>query len=178
MRKLTVREKMLMGILGVLVLFCIYYMGFFVPVSDRIEASNNENLALEEQIVLADAKVDQMKQMESELEAILSGEMGEVKELPAYDNGYNVMNELSNILSVTNQYNISFSGAVLEGGIARRNLSLDYQCDRYQSAKEVLTKIYESDYRCMFKDLYLNRSGNMGMEQYHVAVDITYFEYQ
>ena len=52
MKKMTVREKVLMGILGVLVLFCVYYFVFLIPMNEQLDACINENLTIEEQLVV------------------------------------------------------------------------------------------------------------------------------
>lgn len=177
MKKMTVREKVLMGILGVLVLFCVYYFVFLVPVTEKIDACVSESLTIEEQLVIYDATAEKKKMMEGELEAIFSGEKGDVKELPAYDNSQNVMHELSYILSDANSYDISFSSVEEEDNTVRREVTLNFTCKSYELAKRMLTYIQDSDYRCILKDLYINTQDNMDTVEYHVIVDVVYFEY-
>ena len=54
--KMTVREKNMMAVLIALVIFCVYYFVFLVPVTEKIDNYENEILLLEDQIILADAK--------------------------------------------------------------------------------------------------------------------------
>lgn len=176
--EMTVREKVMLGILGVLVLFCVYYFVFLVPTNEKIETYKSDTLLLEDQILMADAKVAKMEQMQAELDEIMAGNANGLKELPAYDNSNNVMAALSTILEKSNQYNISFSNVVIEDNTVRRNISLNYTCDSYNNAKSILNEIYEGDYRCILKDLYLTSSSSEESESYNVSVDITYFEYQ
>lgn len=172
--ELTLREKVLMGILVVLLVFCAYYFLFLLPVNEQINNYTNSNYEVEDQIILADAKVSLMKQMEKELEAIYAGEKGEVKELPAYDNGNNVMNSLSTILKDADNYSISFSNVTAEESIVRRNIVLEYSCGSYEAAKSILTQISEGDYRCLIQDLRLGQTSEGG---YRITVDVTYFEH-
>lgn len=174
----TIREKVLMCILAVLVVFCIYYFAFLMPVTEQMTNCVNANYEVEDQILLADAKVAKMKQMEAELNAILNGEAGEVKELPEYDNSQNVMNSLSIILASADSYNISFSNVSTEESTVRRNVVLEYDCSDYATAKSILTAIHDGPYRCLLKDFYLSKSGKNENDSYHIVVDITYFEYQ
>ena len=169
----TVREKVLMTILGVLIVFCIYYFVFLIPATEQMNTYVEENYAVEDQIIMAEAKVAKMKQMEAELEKILSGEEKDVIALPEYDNNQNVMNSLYLILSKTNQYNVNFSGVTEEENTVRRNVVLEYECSDYATAKEVLMQIHDGPYRCLLKDFYLSAE-----EDYHIVVDITYFEYK
>ncbi|MBQ8627521.1 MAG: hypothetical protein IJ419_15360 [Agathobacter sp.] len=174
----TLREKVLMCILAVLVIFCIYYFAFLVPATEQMNDYVNSNYEVEDQIIFAEAKAAKMKQMEAELKAILNGEAGDVKELPEYDNSQNVMNSLSVILMSADQYNISFSNVSEEESTIRRNVVLEYDCSDYDTAKSILTAIHDGPYRCLLKDFHLSKSGKDENEGYHIVVDITYFEYK
>ena len=173
-KQLTVREKVLMVILAVLLLVCAYYYAFYTPVVQKIASANEEILYLEEQNLLLDAQVEKMNMMKSELEAIQSGQMGAVKELPAYDNSQNVMNSLSFILQSASQYNVSFASVEEEESTVRRGIKLSYDCNSYDAAKSILTQIYESEYRSLIKDVHIS----MGDGGCHVTVELTYFEYK
>ena len=177
MKKMTVREKVLMGILGVLVLFCVYYFVFLIPTTEKLDACINENLTIEEQLVIYDATAEKKSMMETELEAIFNGEKGNVKELPAYDNSQNVMNQLSFILSDAEEYEISFSGVEEVDSTVRRGVSLNFTCKTYEVAKRILKDISESEYRCILKDLYLNCKESNEQITYIVIVDVVFFEY-
>lgn len=178
MNKMTVREKMLLCILIVLILFCGYYFLFLVPISEKIEFCENEILTVEDQIVIADATAVKKRMMEEELKAIFSNEKKEVKELPAYDNSHNVMNLLSAIMTYTTKYEINFSSVEEEDSTVRRSVTVSYQCPTYQEARDVLTKIANSDYRCVFKDLYINSNKYKGEISYNVIADVVFFEYK
>ena len=178
MKKMTVREKVLMGILGVLVLFCVYYFVFLVPVAEKIDACVNESLTIEEQLVVYDATAEKKRMMEAELEAIFNGEKGAVKELPQYDNSQNVMNQLSYILADAEQYDIGFSSVEEEDSTVRRGVTLNFTCETYQQVKSILTFIHGSEYRCVLKDLSMNLNENReGESNYHVVADFVFFEY-
>lgn len=177
-QKMTVREKMLLVILGILVLFCLYYFFFLIPTNEKIDFYENEKLSVEEQILVADATAEKKRMMEAELKAIFSGEMGEVKEIPAYDNSHNVMNSLSSILAEAKKYDLSFSSVEIEENTVRRNLSLSFECDSYGACKNILRKIGEGEYRCIFKDLYLDYNDSSEALSYSVKAEIVFFEYK
>ena len=177
MNKMTVREKVLTVILGVLVLFCVYYFAFLIPVTEEMDACINENLTIEDQMVIYDATAEKKRMMEGELKDILEGENKDVKELPAYDNSQNVMKELSALLEKTEQYDTSFSSVEEQDNTVRREVSLSFTCNSYEDAKNILSSISNSDYRCILKDLYLNRQDGENAS-YRVDVDIVYFEYK
>ncbi len=173
-KELTLREKVLMGILVILMLVCAYYYAFYLPSMDRIAALQIESTSLKEQIAIVDAEVSKMEKMKAELDEIMANGTGEVKELPAYDNGKNVMDSLSDILKSAGYYSVNFSSVEIEDNTVRRNINLTYNAKNYDTAKKIFTQIYESDYRCLIKDVIVsNAEGSYG-----VTLDITYFEYK
>lgn len=172
-KQLTNREKVLLCILAVLMVVCAYNLLFYNPTIQEISLLQSETVALDEQIATMDTQVAKMNQMKSELEAIGAGEMGDVKEIPAFDNSGNVMNSLSAILKSADQYSVNFSSVEQEDSTVRRNISLSYSCKDYDSAKSILTQIYGGEYRCLLKDIHLSNDG----DGYAVTVEITYFEY-
>ena len=61
----TVREKVLLAILGVLILFCAYYYVFLIPVTKQLNQYTEATYMTEDQILLAEAKVAKMKMIYS-----------------------------------------------------------------------------------------------------------------
>ena len=171
---LSAREKVLLLILIVMGIFAAYYYAFYVPTQDKIAYYQDEALYLDEQIIVAEGKSAKMVLMKKELDAIKSGDMTNVKELPKYDNSGNVMSSLSAILSSASQYNISFGGVTESEGIVRRNISLNFTASSYEAAKSILSDIYNGDYRCLMKDLHITQGNGIC----NVNVQITYFEYK
>ncbi|MBQ6843006.1 MAG: type II secretion system protein M [Agathobacter sp.] len=172
-KQLTTREKILMLVLVILMVVCAYYYAFYVPITQQVASLVSQAATIDEQILLVDAQVARMNEMKAELDAIAAGEMGNVKELPAYDNSGNVMHSLSAILQNAMQYNVNFSSVEEEESTVRRHISLSYDCSSYETAKSILTQIYESDYRSLIKDVSITVN-----EGYHVVVDLTYYEYK
>lgn len=171
---LSAREKILLLILVLMALIAAYYYAFYMPTQEKITFYEEEAILIDDQIIVAEAKTMKMGMMQKELEAIKAGDMTNIKELPPYDNSRNVMNSLSAILANATQYNVSFSGVSEEDGIVRRDITLSYDCNSYDSAKSILSQIYNGDYRCLIKDLHITQSSGT----WNVNVQITYFEYK
>ena len=172
-KQLTPREKVLMAILAVLMVVCVYYYAFQSPTTARILSLTMDSAAIDDQILIVDEQVARMNEMKAELDAIAAGEMGVVKEIPAYDNGSNVMDELSQILLSADTYTVNFSSVEEEENTIRRHISLSYTCANYETAKSILTQIHGSDYRNLIQNVSMEVSA-----EYHVSVDITYYEYK
>lgn len=177
-KQLTPREKVLMAILAVLMVICVYYYAFQSPTTARILSLTTESAAVDEQILIVDEKVARMNEMKAELDAIASGEMGVVKELPEYDNSNNVLKDMSDILNpeCVNSYNVNFHKEEIEENTVRRQISLTNNSDTYYDAKAVLSGIYESEYRTLIKNVNILRG--VDSEVCDVTVEFTYYEYK
>ena len=156
---LSSREKILLVILALMAVFAVYYYVFYIPTQEKISYFKAETVRLEDEIMVSEIKIGKLNMMVKELEAIKSGDMTNIKELPPYDNSSNVMNSLSTILSKASVYNVSFSGVTEKDGIVRRDITLNFSCTTYETAKAILSDIYNGDYRCLVKDLHITQSG-------------------
>lgn len=173
----TEREKMLLALLIVLGVFCIYYFVFYVPMGDATQNAIAQNADVEDQIVLADAKVLHLKKMTAELEAMLGGNEDDAKKLPTYDNSKNVMAQLHLILGAAEEYSIDFAEVTAEEKTVRRDVNIRYSCLDYENAKFILKRIHDSQFRCMLKDVTLSRPDAAAGERYDISVKVTYYEY-
>ena len=169
---MTIREKVLLVVLAILILVLAYYYALYLPVQNEIARCEEEYLTIDESILLAEAKTTKLNKMKTELESIKAGEGVDVKPLPAYDNRQQMMIQLSTILSKTENYNITYGNDMVDGVTVNRAVKLDYTCESYEDAKQILEEIYEGEYPCVFGNLFLSNGGRS------VSVDITYFEYQ
>ena len=68
MKKFTPRERVLLVVLVILVVFCAYYFLFYTPVSSTFASVNQQNDTLDTQIATAEAKIVRMDEMQAELE--------------------------------------------------------------------------------------------------------------
>ena len=171
----TVREKVLLAILGVLVIGALYYYVFYIPTIEDTEKYKKDNVAIEDQILAVQIQTGKFIQMEKELESIKNGETT-VSPLPMYDNSRMIMNELNDILGLTMEYEVEF-GKIEEdqdSNIVRRNVRIFFKTDSYNVVKSILTQVNYGEYRCVIKDLDISQNSGL----YHADVDITYFEYK
>ncbi len=172
-KQLTIREKVLLAILAVLMVVCLYNYAFYLPMTRKLEALKLEQTSLEEQAALVDANVAKMQAMKAELEAIQSGSQ-EVKPLPKYNNGKALMDNLSKILAKADTYRVGgFDNIIEEENMVRRNVSITYSCVEYATAKEIFTAIHDGEFRCLIKDFHITMN-----DGYSVTMTVTYFEYK
>lgn len=169
--QMTIREKVMLCILILLLVFAAYYYLFYIPMKEDTEVYKQEYVSLDETLIIAEAKTTKMAKMKAELEAIKQGTTEIIKPLPAYDNRQNLMSQLSNILAKTKNYSITFGGVSGDGTTISRDITLNYSCGSYEEAKGILLEIYNGEYPCVFGTLHLSNEGST------VSIQITYFEY-
>ena len=174
-RQLSSREIFLLGILLLIGVVGGYLTLFYMPMTQELESLQNEKITCEEQLNLVIAQAEEKQRMEKELDEIFAANPNPVGLAP-YDNQKMVMFELNSILQSTEEYYLSF-GTVAEGdgtGIVSRQISLNFTTASYEEAKDVLTSLHDSAYRCMLDDLNIS----LDEEKTAVSTTLVFFEYQ
>ena len=174
MRKLTIRERVLLVILALMALVCGYVFLFHLPLEERTAALNariSESQSLLEQTQVTAAR---QQQMESALEQLYSADPAP-KEMPDYDNIQAVMVELNRILADSREYSLRFTSAEGEDRVLERQVTLPFTCADYAAAKGILQELHDSPLRCQLEDVSISQ-GEDGAVQ--VTVSLVFFEYQ
>jgi ABC-type Na+ efflux pump permease subunit len=175
MRKLTSREIILLCILLVLVAAGGYIMFFYQPMQQK-KTDLEGQIAINEELIAANqTKLDKQNQMKTELEAIFAMDDTPLS-LAQYDNIQAVMFELNGILKQTEEYSLNFSTVDTEEKIVRRYISLQFRSVTYESAKQVLEQLHDSNYRCMLDNLDISTGSSDS--DISVTATIVFFEYQ
>ncbi len=172
MNKISKREKVLLVVLILLIIGSAYYMLFYTPTKEKMAQYEAELLEIDDRVLVAEAQLLHMKNMQKELDELLAEGADKIKEAPLYDNSKKLMESLNLILRSAMEYNISFVEANVESHIVRRDVSLSYQCATYKQAKEILQNIHDGKYPCIIKDVSLTYD-----ENYSIRVALTYYEY-
>jgi len=168
---MTIREKVMLGILGILCIVLAYYYLLYIPMKNETERYRQEYQTVDSTLVVVEAKAAKMAQMKAEIEAIKAGNAGDIKELPAYDNRQPLLRQLNMILAKTNNYSITFGGITGDGTTVCRQVTLNYACDDYASAKAILKEIHSGIYPCALGNISLSSEGAS------MSLNITYYEY-
>ena len=169
-RGMTVREKVMLGLLGILCIICVYNYLFYQPIKEDIARYKEEYIEQDDVLIMLEAKGAKFAQMKSEIDAIKSGSTEGIKEIPKYDNRQNLMMQLSSILSKTENYNLRFGSVTSEGNVISRQIILDYTCNGYMAAKSILQEIYNGEYPCVIGNVHISDEGA-------TSLYITYYEY-
>ena len=175
-RKLTPREWMLLGVLAVLVIVVGYITLFHMPVTSARDAALAETESVKEQTAAARVRLEEKLRMERELEELFARNPNPLA-LADYDNLKPIMVELNAILAITNDYSLSFATVDDSESIIRREVSISFTCDNYDTAKAVLQHLHDSMYRCMLSNLSVSRGRDYN-GSVTVSGSIVYFECQ
>ncbi len=173
-RDFTIREKIIILILLVLLLGLAYYQFVDKPVRSALETAANEKAALETELTAVKTKVAQLEKMKNEIDDITK--TGAYAKMPSYDNQKEVYKLLNDVLRETG-YNIQFSNRVQSGNMVRRNITLRFSADSRDTIKKALKQLTGSDYRCLIGDMTITPvNGRNIKENYTVTATITFYE--
>ena len=177
--KLTGREVFMLVFLVVLVIGVGYYLGFYTPLQNELSSISVQSGEADTQIATAMAKVNKMNTMQAELDEIFANAGDDITEIAPYDNKEVVLNQLYGILGRTQDYSLSFTDPdVQDDGTVRRNISMNFHCESYADAKEVIRDLTDSQWRCLVGNLSISSDDEDMMETgVTVSATITFFEH-
>ncbi len=153
-RNFTRTEKILLLVLAIVLLGLVYYIFVYRNVSDSIASSNAEKNSLQTEYDGALARLSQLKGMKEEVVDVKKS--GSLSRMESYNNSKNETAFLSDILSDTRDYNISFSDVTRNGDQIRRSFSLHYRTGNYREAEAIMLRLCQSRYRCLIGDVNCN----------------------
>lgn len=178
---LTPRETVMIVILAVLLIAVIYYMGFYTPLQAELATLETQITDIDTQITSFQDRLNQMNSMQLELDEIKKIPESQRSEVAPYDNLVEVLAELHDYLYAnTNAYTLSLSEPEPEeDGTVRRSISLNIECDSYNSAVELVENLNGSKWRCLinsFSFSTINENVNLRRGNVHMKAEITFFE--
>ena len=150
-RDFTLKEKILILLLCLIIIALAYYRFVHVPCVTAIESAHAERDAYQTEFVTASAKEMQLKKMKEELDQL--GELQYNSRMESYNNAKAEMTVLNNVLEAANDYSITFSSVTKDGDQIRRNFSLSFQTGSFAAAKQIIARLSESEYRCLLGDM-------------------------
>ena len=175
--KLSVREITMVVMLVVLLIGVIYYMTFYKPMQQEMASIAQQSSNVDSQINVVAAKVARMEIMQTELDEIFANADGEVTEIAPYDNKEVVLSQLNGILQSSLEYSLNFAEpSIQDDGTVRRNVTMNFRCADFASAKTIIKNLTKSHWRCMVSNLSLSGSGDIMEGEVQVNATITFFE--
>lgn len=168
-RDFTTKEKVLILILVLLLIGLAYYQFVYKPMSESLENAAAEKVALEDELVVLQAKVAGMKKMQQEMDELESSERLSV--MPSYNASKEEVAFLNNVFNeYASSFSVDFSNVTREGDQIRRAVKAKFTVDSYEKLEQIVTALAESENRCLVGDVRCSRVTNRrvvdGVESY------------
>ena len=150
-RNFTRAEKVLLLILALILVGLVYYLAVDRPVRSAIETAKAECEALENEMLVASAKAQHLKKLETEMDEMKAD--GSDSYMASYNNSKEEVALLNDILSDTQQYTITFANVTRSNDQIRRNFTLQFRTADYAAMQKVIEGLSGSEYRCQVGDI-------------------------
>ncbi len=175
-RQFSPREKVLLVILALMLVFCVYYILVEKPVRDTLLDASQRQSSAESELTIASAQLQKMHTMEEALDELDQTAQADV---PDFDNAKNVVNLLNEAMAMTDEYTLSFPPVVKSGAIASRTVQMNFRCGSYATGKAVLKTLLDSDYRCRItsRSVTCGVGGDIRREEVTVNASVTFYEF-
>ena len=175
-RDFTTKEKLLLLLLSLILVGLAYYQFVDQPVRTAINNAHAERDSLSMELTAVQAKLVVMRRMRDEMEDITAG--GTVSEMKSYNNSKAEIALLNDILRGTPQYSINFANVTRDGDQIRRNFTLTFTTESFDTVVRVLRQLEQSPYRCLIGDLKISaaRGGSIRLGTITVTATATFFE--
>ena len=154
-RDFTLKEKILIGILLLIILGFIYYQFVDQPIRSSIEKAKAETSENELEFEAVSLKIAQLEKMKNEIDKIQAE--GTIAPMPSYNNSKAVNNILNDVLG-TYGYSITFSNLTRDGDLVRRELTLEFSPPDFSAMATVLAALEKCEYRCLIDGIDFTRT--------------------
>ena len=149
------REKALIGVLVVILLFLLWYQFIFSNVQNQVDGLQTQISDAQENLTIDQTKLTQLSSMQKAIDQYkqlgLSAEA-----MPSFDNQQNVMNLLNSTLASTTSYTLTFDDLdTSEADIVKRGVTITFGCNTYDEAKAVLLSLQQGPYPCAIDSMNL-----------------------
>lgn len=170
-RDFTMKEKLLLLLLGLILVGLAYYQFVDRPVREALDIAHAEAESLSLELQTVEAKLERMRRMRAELEDVTAS--GTASEMGSYNNSKAEIAILNDILSEALQYSITFANVTRNGDQIRRNFTLQLTTDSYDTMEHILSALNSSHYRCLIGDLRCNASRNVDVLDGNITANAT-----
>lgn len=174
-RDFTVREKILLLVLAILILVAGYYLAVDQPVRTSIQEAKYQQEELNVELQLLQAKAAKYMKMQNELNAV--GSLGVVGVMGSYNNAKAELNELNQILADAISYDISFEDVTRDGNLIRRGFHLTFTAESYGKAAYMLRSLCSGEWRCLVSDVrFVSDGDHLAEGNVNVGVTASFYE--
>ncbi len=182
-RSFSRREKLLMLFLVLILLAGLYFYLVHYPITSRLEEIDEETDEVLFQTDIANTRLGLYNDMKSELDEIFAMPEDQITVMPEYDNIQTLMN-MFNVIFAGTQQNLSFDEVKInDNNVAERTVRFSFNADSYDHARQILSALTGTGYRCLMNSLSFSPVASQGQEKSNVensglrvSGDITFYE--
>ncbi len=176
MHSFTKREKIVIFVLAIALVIGFYFIVIHYPVKTRLEEIAIEKTEVEDETTISMAVLENYKKMKDELEEILAMPEDKLTFMPEFDNVETLTLYFNTVFAGTAP-NLSFSSASIDGNIASRTISFNFTAGSYQEAKNILTLLTGSGFRCLMQNVTISPTeGDVAHNELRVSGNIVFYE--
>ena len=174
-RDFTLKEKILLLVLTVILLGAVYYLAVDQPVRSAIRTAVSEQENLNTELLILQKKAASLSRMQNELDTIhITGSYGD---MGSYINVKAELEELNQVLQEADTYDISFNDVTREGDLIRRTFSLTFSAADYTKAEELITTLCKGQWRCLVSGIhFVSQDGDFAQGGVNVGLAATFYE--
>lgn len=164
-RDFTLTEKIMLGLLIVILLGLGYYYFVDQPTRQTIANSEAEAAALQSELDVLQAQIMHLQSIKNSMDQL--AEEGNLSWMASYNNSEAEVRFLNDILANTVQYAVSFANVSRVGDQIRRSFTLQYMTQDYRAAQDIMQKLLTGTNRCLIGDVRcaINANGTVTMNQ-------------
>lgn len=188
--KSSSRDKIMMGVLALVVVAALWYLLFFTPNKARIE----ELRGTEEQTGLIQATQNKNAEVVEDIN-VLKGWMEDLglsiedaddeekitnfTKIADYNNLVQLTDEINQILGVTDTFSLNFSTPTRGENCWRRDIAVTFKTASREDAYDVLRRFNEMEHGCLISNITFSiTQGDVGAQSASVSCGISIFEYE
>jgi hypothetical protein len=151
-RQLTKREKAMIVVLALMLVFLVYNQLVLKPTTAEMSTIEKNMMDTESSMLVETVKNTRLVYMKNQLAALGKTPNTTITTMPIYDNSQNVIVELAGILTAATDYQLSFPQTKEEGNLVRRTININFTCTGYEKAGLIMKQLASSRYRCRIID--------------------------
>lgn len=172
-RTFTTRETIFLLVCSMMFLTIFYYQVVWKSTGEAIKAY--DTIELEDELLVIQTKAQKMMQMEKKIEENKGNTTGLVAD---YNNLDNEIIELNRVLKKAKTYQLQFEDPTTDGNIVRRNFTITFEAQSYETGKYILEQLQKSRYQCLLRDITFSAMNDsiQHTKKVNVSVKGTFYE--
>ncbi|MDR3766157.1 MAG: type II secretion system protein GspM [Butyricicoccus sp.] len=170
MRKLSIRERVLLVCLAVIAVISGYVLLFYMPLSQRTTSLQSQIAQSQKQYEQLQTQLTDLQQMEQLLDS-----PDALPAMPEYDNLQAVMIELHTVLASCQEYSLSFQENQTNTSVLNRQVTIPFTCGNYEQARTIVQRLHDNPLRSLLTDVQLSQQEDGTIKGTAI---LTFFEYR